>query len=238
MNINDSDEFKVLIDALKYTSNIIVNITNKLSEQDEKINKLENTINKIYKIITSEESKIDIFMDKKNLSNSDIKKFKKFNNNITEDYSDNELDSFILEKKNINTKNIKTKNTDIKNINTKNINTKNIDSSIFKEKNKIDKLITSIIKRKKILSDIMENNKEKSLLTEHNIINSNSLNEINNKIITEPTIEFSINTAKTSCHVDTKTASNINKEDEPKEEINKIDILKHIRKKTNFAKRF
>lgn len=218
MNINDSDEFKVLIDALKYTSNIIVNITNKLAEQDEKINKLENTINKIHKnFIKGEESKIDTFMDKHNLSNIDIKKFKKFNNNITEDYSENELDSFILEKK-------------------KNIDIKNIDSSIFKEKNKIDKLITSIIKRKKILSNIMENNKEKSLLTEHNIINSNSLDKINNKIITEPTIEFSINTAKTSCHVDTKIASN--KEDDTKEEINKIDMLKHIRKKTNFAKRF
>ena len=216
MNINDSDEFKVLIDALKYTSNIIVNITNKLAEQDEKINKLENTINKIHKnFIKSQESIIDIT---------------KFNNNITDEYSENELESFILEKKNINTKNI----------NTKNINTKNIDS-IFQEKNKIDKLITSIIKRKKILSNIMENNKEKSLLTEHDIINSNSNlldeinnqvnNKVNNKVIIEPNIEFSINTAKTSCQIDTKTVSN-------KDEINKIDMLKHIRKKTNFAKRF
>ena len=43
-----NDDFKILIDALKYTSNIIVDITNKLTEQENKINKIENAINKLH----------------------------------------------------------------------------------------------------------------------------------------------------------------------------------------------
>ena len=49
MDEQESSEIKILIEALKYTSNIIVDLTNKLTFQEEKINILENKLNKIQK---------------------------------------------------------------------------------------------------------------------------------------------------------------------------------------------
>ena len=50
MGEQENNEIKILIDALKYTSNIIVDLTNKLTLQEEKISILENKINKIQKV--------------------------------------------------------------------------------------------------------------------------------------------------------------------------------------------
>ena len=51
MNKSENNNLKILIDALKYTSNIIVDLTNKLNDQENKIDKIENKINKIENLI-------------------------------------------------------------------------------------------------------------------------------------------------------------------------------------------
>jgi hypothetical protein len=224
MNSNDGEDFKILIDALKYTSNIIVNITNKLSEQDEKIERLENNLNKLYKIYNNDVS---------------IKNNKELDVQI-EKIKDNDTDmaSFIVEK---------TKNkTDVKNNNYGVNRENNFEKKIPKDRNKIDKLINSIVKRKKTLTDIIENNKEKSLLTDYNTVNNRCEDEYDgsecgdDKEIIKNTnsgnnadINFSIKTSKTDY---SNTQSGLVKEEETNKTGN-TDILKTIRRRSNFAKR-
>jgi len=125
MSTLENNDLKILIDALKYTSNIVVSLTDKLAEQDKKINKLENTISKIKSIIVELNLKINEKTQKS-----------KINNN-----SDNEkISSFIINKLSNN------------NINNNN-NILNDKNNILKDKNKIDKLINNIIKKKHIIEE-------------------------------------------------------------------------------------
>lgn len=221
MDINDGEDLKILIDALKYTSNIIVNITNKLTEQDEKIKKIEDNLNKLYIM----------------LNNTSLKKNLELDNQI-EKIKQNDLTTFIIEKTKDKTEIINSLNNIAK--------TNKYESKIPKDRNKIDKLINSIVKRKKILSDIIENNNEKSLLTDYNTVIGINDNESDEEIInrigdfnsqnTNTNINFTIKTSKSD---GSNIQSGLKKEDE--EEINKTgdtNVLKTIRKRSNFAKRF
>ena len=53
------NDIKILLDAFKYTSNIIVEITNKLNDYDNKIKKIENNISKIANCVMELKSKIN-----------------------------------------------------------------------------------------------------------------------------------------------------------------------------------
>lgn len=244
MDPNDTEDLKILIDALKYTSNIIVGVTNKLTEQDEKIERLENNLNKLYKLINNKSINNNLTNNKstggKNTSYPDD-----FDNEIEKvKYSD--LNSFVIEK----TKD-KTQIKNLKNTNQNNDNLQN--DSIPKDRNKIDKLINSIVKRKKILSDMIGDNKEKSLLTDYNTFNNigdsnendeqndnlyDNLNDNynqNNKQI-DKNIDFSIRTVKTNDGETIKDGETTKDEKEDTKTSN-VEILKTIRKRSNFAKR-
>lgn len=245
MNTNDPEDLKILIDALKYTSNIIVNITNKLTEQDEKIERLESNINKIYKILGDGlNSNSNLNQSTKTVLNTKDEHNKQDKNNKHETKSNiqnyiqnysgelenqmervkqNNLDSFVVEKTKYKT--------DIKNNQEKTLSGINL-----KDRNQIDKLINSIIKRKKLLSDIIEDNKEKSLLTDYNTVNEiiEGEDDDNNIDNNNTNVDFSIKTAKT---INTnEPEEKAEKDDDTKTGNN--DILKTVRKRSNFAKRF
>ena len=170
MEDQENNEIKILIDALKYTSNIIVDLTNKLTVQEEKINILENKLNKIQKISLDNNFKLKtIDFDK---LNEILKSYEHCrdhkNNNGNFDISD-EISEYVIEK-NINNKTNKINNNDFHTNNPINLSNKNnIQSNILveepKDKNKIDKLIGSIVKRKNLLNQMINDNKEKNVLT-------------------------------------------------------------------------
>jgi hypothetical protein len=168
MNKILNNDIKILLDAFKYTSNIIVEITNKLNDFENKIKKIENNISKIANCVMELKSKIN-YIEKLN-NNSKLK-----------------IDSKNIPNKVILHNNIELdKNKD----NCEKVNDK-ITENIIKDKNKINNLIESILKKKKTLDNIMENNKDKSLLTDYIIDETNTIvdektsKEINEKTINE-----------------------------------------------------
>ena len=206
---------KILIDALKYTSNIIVDITNKLSEQENKINKLENATIKIQKYLTELNHKINQSGELTQINNKNQKQISSYNkitsnhnNKITleNDTECEKIASFLLEKNNNDSDELDRVNSKLK-------------ENIFKDKNKIDKLINSIVKKKNSLETILENKKEKSLLTDYNIEETNldSEDKINNEL-----------------DYNTNTNGNTNINDNTNDNTNN---LKNIRRKSNFARR-
>lgn len=144
MKETDNNEIKILIDALKYTSNIIIDLTNKLSSQEEKINLLENKINKIQKITMDNNLKLKaIDFEKSYNDKNKLSKSSKLLVSNTENNS-KEIKDYIIEEPN------KQEETNV---------SKNKLSNILEDKNKIHKLIGSIVKRKNDLnnlSNIME----------------------------------------------------------------------------------
>ena len=172
MNIMENEEFKILVDALKYTSNIIVDLTTKLSEQDDKINKLEKHVIHIEKLCRDNNDKIA--NSKVTNTNTNTNTNTKFliDNNIQDDINYNEISDYLLKKNELVGENY---------------NIKDLNDDIFKDKNKIDKLISSIIKRKKLLNE-EHDNKDKSLLTDYN---SHTIN----KELKDESFEFTIKTA-------------------------------------------
>ncbi len=220
----ENDDLKMLIDALKYTSNVIVDITEKMSEQDMRINKLENNVRRLE--ITNKE-----LVSKLNAKNS-----QQFNDLVSKkivNKDDEDLSTYIIEKKKIE-KNICDSN--IKNnVNEQISNEIYLGDNNFEGKNKIDKLIKSIINKKKNL-DECGNNKEKSLLTDYNQSQANSQIDFTVKTANDTTNTniSKIQTTNTNTNTNTNAETNINMQN-MKDTIN---TLKQIRKKTNFAKRF
>ena len=248
MEDQENNEIKILIDALKYTSNIIVDMTNKLTTQEEKINILENKLNKIQKISMENNLKLKtIDFDKLNeILKSSNKQFiinKKKNNH---DNNSDEIAEYIIEK-NTSNKICKTNNTNT-NVNICNENEIHTQQNMLdeepkdKDKNKIDKLIGSIVKRKNILNQMINDNKEKSILTEYNCIENTKKNIENSGL--DLTIKTGTNKSE---NIDTKTyySNTICNEieydkiaDAQNNDLNKANnILKQIRRRGNFARK-
>jgi hypothetical protein len=147
--MSSNNDYKILIDAIKYTSEIVLEITNKLTVFEEKFNNLDDRLKKM-------EKKIIMYRDanRDDVNSVQVSKLLKKN-------ADNSLSNYLLKKDNYNIEsddisfNIKTQNDDTKT--NKSIN-KNINNN--DDKKKIDKLIGSIIKRKNELSEVLHNNKE------------------------------------------------------------------------------
>jgi HD-GYP domain-containing protein (c-di-GMP phosphodiesterase class II) len=241
INKSENNDLKILIDALKYTSNIIVDLTNKLNEQENKINKIENSINTLKKEYIELNSKIS-FNQNNNSNNFNstlfTEKLIKNERNIENDTECDQIATYLLSKNN--------DSDDYNKINNK------LKDSIFKDKNKINKLINSIVKKKNSLNDIIENNKEKSLLTEYNlneidyeqkynfyeekdknIQGSNAnVNTITNANTNANTNTNTIINTNTNANTNTNTNANLNINE------NTNENLKNIRRKSNFARRF
>ncbi len=237
MDDQENNEIKILIDALKYTSNIIVDLTNKLTTQEEKISILENKLNKIQKLSMENNFKLNtINFDKLNdiikLNENNI--INKKNNNLN---SSDEMSEYIIEKKNNNVQSNKI-NVQLNKINTE----PEILADEFKDKNKIDKLIGSIVKRKNLLTQMINDNKDKSIITEYNYVEDKKNNDVD-------LIKTSKTTTNKSEIIDSK---NLNSNDNIKNnnfeqdkiisaqnnDLNKANnILKQIRRRSNFARK-
>jgi len=226
MGDQENNEIKILIDALKYTSNIIVDLTNKLTLQEEKITILENKINKIQK--TSMENNLK-------LKTIDIEKLNKIINNNIDD--SDEITQYVIEK---NEKNNKQEGT-------AQYNQQNKLNSIASNKNKIDKLIGSIVKRKNDLNQLINENKERNILVECEYTKNDKTNKQTNG--NENTgLDFTIKTATNKSNFDgSKTTYehsgiNYNNEEEniTKAQNNDLDkannILKQIRRRANIRR--
>lgn len=226
MGEQENNEIKILIDALKYTSNIIVDLTNKLTLQEEKISILENKINKIQKVTMENNLKLKtidfdilnkILLSKKNNFNDDL----------------DEISNYIVEK---NEKNNKQEHTTQS-------NQQNKLSGIIGDKNKIDKLIGSIVKRKNDLNQLINENKD--IIGEYEFTKSNKTNKTNNE---NSGLDFTIKTATNKSNFDgSKTTydhSRINYDNEEenitKAQNNDLDkannILKQIRRRANIRR--
>ena len=218
----------MLIDALKYTSNVIVDITEKMSEQDARINKLENYVRGLEKTNRELVSKLNA-KNSQQFNELISKKFANTNTNV----EDEDLSTYIIEKKKVADSNIKN------NENKQVPNEIYLGDGDFEGKNKIDKLIKSIINKKKNL-DECKNNKEKSLLTDYNQSQPNSQIDFTVKTANETT---NTNISKNT-NADTNINTNMNIEENTNANTNMqnmkdaVNTLKQIRKKTNFAKRF
>lgn len=233
MNENDyNNEIKILIDALKYTSNIIVDLTNKLTSQEEKINNLENKILKIQKLTMENNIK---------LKSININKIYEFitnfenNNNVIIDNNDN-ISEFLVENNNYNKKfnnkydNYKYDNN--KSNNDKSNNDKSMNQSLNLDKNKIDKLICSIVKRKNLLEEKIEN--KNVLESKIDYVIETGKNETNERDENSKYVETKSNKELTYYEQEQEKITNAQNND-----LNKANnILKQIRKRSNFARKF
>lgn len=231
MGEQENNEIKILIDALKYTSNIIVDLTNKLTLQEEKISILENKINKIQKATMENNLKLKT-IDFDMLNKILLSKKNNFNDNS------DEISNYIVEKKEKNEKNNKQEHTTQS-------NQQNKLSGIIGDKNKIDKLIGSIVKRKNNLNQLINENKEKDIIGEFEFTKSNKTNKTNNE---NSGLDFTIKTATNKSNFDESKTTyehsgiNYNNEEEniTKAQNNDLDkannILKQIRRRANIKR--
>ena len=246
MDEQESNEIKILIDALKYTSNIIVDLTNKLTIQEEKTSILENKLNKIQKMSMENNLKLKtIDYDKLNLLLKSQDKYinvnnnKKYNNIVSRldnsDDSDN-VSEYVIEK-DVNNKNNKYNQNDFNNkINLQNTELTNKE----KEKNKIDKLIGSIVKRKNLLNQMINNNNEN---------NENIIKDYDTGLdltIKTGTIKSEIVNTKNNSNMNNANSNMNNESNEIEQDriisaqnndLNKANnILKQIRRRANIRK--
>lgn len=229
MGEQENNEIKILIDALKYTSNIIVDLTNKLTLQEEKISILENKINKIQKATMENNLKLKT-IDFDMLNKILLSKKNNFNDNS------DEISNYIVEKKEKNEKNNKQEHTTQS-------NQQNKLSGISGDKNKIDKLIGSIVKRKNDLNQLINENKD--IIGEYEFTKSNKTNKTNNE---NSGLDFTIKTATNKSNFDESKTTyehsgiNYNNEEEniTKAQNNDLDkannILKQIRRRANIRR--
>jgi hypothetical protein len=246
MGEQENNEIKILIDALKYTSNIIIDLTNKITTQEKKIsiseNKilaLENKLNKIQKLTMENNSLLkSIDFDKLLLSNN------KSNNNMIHDESD-EISEYIIEKNNSQTNQINQLNQSNKQNQSNKPNQSNKLDNVLGDKNKIDKLIGTIVKRKNDLDQMINENKEKNIIIEYE-------NTKNNKINGEQLgLDFTIKTATNKSGIDGSKSINertnigLNNENErdkisiaQNNDLSKANnILKQIRRRANYSRK-
>lgn len=229
MGEQENNEIKILIDALKYTSNIIVDLTNKLTLQEEKISILENKINKIQKVTMENNLKLKT-IDFDMLNKILLSKKNNFNDNT------DEISNYIVEKKEKKEKNNKQEHTT-------HSNQQNKLSGISGDKNKIDKLIGSIVKRKNDLNQLINENKD--IIGEYEFTKSNKTNKTNNE---NSGLDFTIKTATNKSNFDESKTTyehsriNYNNEEEniTKAQNNDLDkannILKQIRRRANIRR--
>lgn len=227
MGENENNEIKILIDALKYTSNIIIDLTNKLEIQENKMNILENKLNKFQKLSMENNLKLKtINIDKIN----NLCEIHNNNNNCHSNDANNseEMSEYVIDKT-IHTSNTKS-------------NTKSNKDNYQQDSNaksKIDKLIGSIVKRKDVLEKMMvENNME----CKKNVIDSNQ--EEKTKCME---LDYTIKTGTNKSNIDKTngTQSGINDINEQEKitnaqnnDLNKANnILKQIRRRSNFARK-
>ena len=151
-DMNSKEENKDLIDALKYSSDILIKLTEKISDHENEIFELNKNLNSINDIIITIKNQMDLI---KNI----IKMYKDKNKNIKyPEVNEQHNQSFLKSEISNNIINDK-------------LNNKNID-----DKNKIDKIINSIIKRKNDLDNNyleLKNNININNDQENNIINNN-----------------------------------------------------------------
>lgn len=247
MGEQENNEIKILIDALKYTSNIIVDLTNKLTLQEEKISQLENKFIKIQKILVENNLKLKtIDFDKliKILSSDNINKINNTNNtnntntntniNNNDDNDDDKISKYIIEKNNNNKQEHLTQS-----------NVQNKLSNIIGDKTKIDKLIGSIVKRKNDLNQLINENKEKDkdIIAEYEYTKNNKPNNENSGI------DFTIKTATNKSNLDVSKTNYeqsriYDKEEEEENATNAHNkdlekannILKQIRRRANIKR--
>jgi hypothetical protein len=224
--VNPEQDNKVLIDALKYTSDIVVSLTEKISIQDQKISQLEKIIIDLKNDIKSEfqknDKKVNNIYDKLN----DLEKNTlDYNNYESNNMIDNNLNDF----NNLNDSNVDFEilsqtvkdltsglNLDIETINNTICNTtavsditsfNNDDINNFK-KNKASNLVQNLIKQKLELEK-----KINGLVDNPNVSNNQTLNIKNN--------------------------SNILIENDKTQNSSQQNLdINAIRKKKNFARRF
>jgi hypothetical protein len=247
MGEQENNEIKILIDALKYTSNIIVDLTNKLTLQEEKISQLETKLIKTQKLSMENNLKLkSIDIDKLNKILSSSKKYNLNNDNYNND-NDNESDKmskYIIEKKKNSHEYISQ------------YNTQNKLSGIAGDKTKIDKLIGSIVKRKNDLNQLINDNKENDIVGEYEYTKNNKQNKQNKQNNENSGLDFTIKTATNKSNFDeSKTnyersgmgsgiGSGINNEKEEENitmaqnnDLNKANnILKQIRRRANIKR--
>lgn len=229
--VNPEQDNKVLIDALKYTSDIVVSLTEKISTQEQTISQLEKIIIDLKNDIKSEfqknDKKINNIFDKLN----DFEKNIPHNNNsnaqvgnISESNNDSNIDFEILSQ---TVKDLTSGlNLDLETINNTICNTtmvsdvtsfNNEDINNFK-KNKASSLVQNLIRQK------MEIEKKINSLADNQTNQPNQSNQSNqsnqNQIISN-----------------NKNSSIIVENDKQNSTQNNMDI-NAIRKKKNFARRF
>lgn len=229
-----NSEIKILIDALKYTSNIIVELTNRLTFQDNKINDLNNVIsdldNKILKI-----QKLTMENNLK-LKSIDLDKI----NELLTHYENNQnIKEYVVEEN----KNLDDYSKKIY-----------LDKNNHLNKNKIDKLIGSIVKRKNLLEEQIdhidhkdyyiietgntqknENDKTLDINTYVNTGSNTRSNIKSNTVTNTNTIDYTKHIEKTNNIED----ENENITNAQNNDLNKANnILKQIRKRSNFARKF
>ena len=192
MDIIDN-EYKILIDALKYTSEIIISLTEKLSNQENKIILLEKIINDHNNILIKNDKQL-----------IEIQKYIEDNYKITND-TNKKLNNYLLGNIEIlNEKKIP------KSIIKTNENLLNEKAIVNKEK--IDNIINSILKRK---NDLDISFKE---LNDH--VNNNKIIKSESKIYTELNSDY----------------SKIEKVNEDPDFEQAQNILKQNRRRVNFKK--
>ncbi len=228
--VNPEQDNKVLVDALKYTSDIVVSLTEKISTQEQKISQLEKIIIDLKNDIKSEfqknDKKINNIFDKLNDFEKNVSNYNSNGNiqvnNILESNNDSNIDFEILSQ---TVKDLTSGlNLDLETINNTICNTtmvsdvtsfNNEDINNFK-KNKASSLVQNLIKQK------MELEKKINSLVDNQTNIPNQSQNSSNQNITQSNSKNSSIIVENDKQNSTQTNPDINA----------------IRKKKNFARRF
>ncbi len=240
MNNSEQDN-KVLIDALKYTSDIVVSLTEKISAQEQKISQLENIIIDLKNDIKSElhknEKKVNNIFDKISEVEKSLSKQNNYSNNANNSNNsnntnnvnnndsgeDSNLDFEILSQtvKDLNSNlnlelDLETLNNTICNSTMlSEVSSFNLNDITGIKKNKVNNLVQSLIKQKLELEKKINNGSGDTLNKNNGLINTNGSNASN---LTNPSTNENSNT---------NTNANSNQQD-----------INAIRRKKNFARKF
>lgn len=218
MSSNNND-YKVLIDTIKYTSDIILEITNKLTFLEDKMNNLERNTsmlknNQLHNLnhISKEELNTKKILSKKNTKDK--------NNYIT---TENTLSNYLVKNDDYSLNYENTKDKSRTSIKSTKLGQKyeSKTNNITNDKSKIDKLIGSIIKRKNDLSEKLQKKEEYDIKDEV-IVEEYEEEDKQDKIILE----------------EDKQEKEDKEDKQEKKEDNNLNNIKQIRRKINFARRF
>jgi uncharacterized coiled-coil protein SlyX len=239
--VNPEQDNKVLIDALKYTSDIVVSLTEKISIQDQKISQLEKIIIDLKNDIKSEfqknDKKVNNIYDKLNNLEKNTLDYNNYGSNNMIDNNLNNLNNFNDSNVDFEILSQTVKdltsglNLDIETINNTICNTtavsditsfNNDDINNFK-KNKASNLVQNLIKQKLELEK-----KINGLVDNPNVSNNQTINMKNNSNI----LIENDKTQNSSQQNSSQQNSSQQNSGQQNPDINAI------RKKKNFARRF